>query len=362
MSELKIAKMIMKRRKERKMTQEDLANYLGVSKAAISKWETGQSYPDLALLPIIAAYFNLSVDELIGYEPQMDKNEIRSLYQRLCHDFTTQPFDEVITPCRDIVRRYYSCYPLLFQIGVLMINHSMLDPNQTQAINEWARSLFERVKVNSEDVDLAKQAQTFEALSYILLNQPLEALHLLEGCQKPMATGELLQAQAYQMMGEWEEAQKSTQIALYKGLMLMMEAFPMMLSLNDGAKFETVLQKLLEVVQTFELEGLNPYCLMPIYLLVAKKWMGLQEEERALDYLERYTKLATSIGSSFYLRASTFFSQLDQWYETFDLGKMAPRNEVIIKQSMIDAVVMEPLFMSLQTNERFIQLVKRLGE
>lgn len=238
----------------------------------------------------------------------------------------------------------------------------MLDPNQTQAINEWARSLFERVKVNSEDVDLAKQAQTFEALSYILLNQPLEALHLLEGCQKPMATGELLQAQAYQMMGEWEEAQKSTQIALYKGLMLMMEAFPMMLSLNDGAKFETVLQKLLEVVQTFELEGLNPYCLMPIYLLVAKKWMGLQEEERALDYLERYTKLATSIGSSFYLRASTFFSQLDQWYETFDLGKMAPRNEVIIKQSMIDAVVMEPLFMSLQTNERFIQLVKRLGE
>lgn len=243
-----------------------------------------------------------------------------------------------------------------------MINHSMLDPNQTQAINEWARSLFERVKVNSEDVDLAKQAQTFEALSYILLNQPLEALRLLEGCQKPMATGELLQAQAYQMMGEWEEAQKSTQIALYKGLMLMMEAFPMMLSLNDGAKFETVLQKLLEVVQTFELEGLNPYCLMPIYLLVAKKWMGLQEEERALDYLERYTKLATSIGSSFYLRASTFFSQLDQWYETFDLGKMAPRNEVIIKQSMIDAVVMEPLFMSLQTNERFIQLVKRLGE
>ena len=59
--------MIMKRRKERKMTQEDLANYLGVSKAAISKWETGQSYPDLALLPSIAAYFNLSVDELIGY-------------------------------------------------------------------------------------------------------------------------------------------------------------------------------------------------------------------------------------------------------------------------------------------------------
>lgn len=362
MSEIKIAKMITKRRKERKMTQEDLANYLGVSKAAISKWETGQSYPDLALLPIIASYFNMSVDELIGYEPQMDKNEIRSLYQRLCHDFTTQPFDEVITTCQDIVRRYYSCYPLLFQIGVLMINHSMLDPNQTQAINEWARSLFERVKVNSEDVDLAKQAQTLEALSHILLNQPMEALGLLEGCRKPSATGEILQAQAYQMIGELDEAQKSTQIALYKGLMSMMEAFPMMLSLNEGPKFEMTLQKMMEVIKTFDLEELNPYILMSNYLLVAKKFIVIKKEEQALDYLEAYTKLATSIGSSFYLRASTFFNQLDQWYETLDLGKMAPRNDLLIRQSIKEALVEEPMFMSLQENERFIQLVKQLGE
>ena len=73
MKEINIAKMIAKKRKEKKMTQDELAKYLGVSKAAISKWETGQSYPDITFLPILASYFNVSIDELIGYEPQMMK-------------------------------------------------------------------------------------------------------------------------------------------------------------------------------------------------------------------------------------------------------------------------------------------------
>lgn len=52
---------------------------MGVSKAAVSKWETGLSYPDITLLPVLAAYFNISIDELMGYEPQMGKEDIRKL-------------------------------------------------------------------------------------------------------------------------------------------------------------------------------------------------------------------------------------------------------------------------------------------
>ena len=104
MKEINIAKMITTKRKEKKITQDELAKYLGVSKAAISKWETGQSYPDITFLPILASYFNVSIDELIGYDPQMMKEEIKSLYQRLCHDFTTRPFNDVIEECQDIIR------------------------------------------------------------------------------------------------------------------------------------------------------------------------------------------------------------------------------------------------------------------
>ena len=50
MSGLRIGEKIKAKRRERDLTQEELANILGVSKAAVSKWETDESYPDITLL------------------------------------------------------------------------------------------------------------------------------------------------------------------------------------------------------------------------------------------------------------------------------------------------------------------------
>lgn len=55
-------------RKEKGMTQEALANELGVSNQAVSKWEANQSCPDIQLLPQIAELFNVTIDSLFGRE------------------------------------------------------------------------------------------------------------------------------------------------------------------------------------------------------------------------------------------------------------------------------------------------------
>ena len=58
---LKIAENISQRRKEKNIIQEELANFMMVTKASVSKWESGQSYPDILLLPKIAAFFNITI-------------------------------------------------------------------------------------------------------------------------------------------------------------------------------------------------------------------------------------------------------------------------------------------------------------
>lgn len=68
--EMNIGPIILEKRKEKKVTQQELANFIGVSKASVSKWETGQTYPDITLLPILAAYFDITIDALLTYEPQ----------------------------------------------------------------------------------------------------------------------------------------------------------------------------------------------------------------------------------------------------------------------------------------------------
>lgn len=69
---LKVGNKIKVKRTERDLTQEKLANMLGVTKAAVSKWETGEGYPDITMLPRIAGLFHITIDELLGYNP---KNE-----------------------------------------------------------------------------------------------------------------------------------------------------------------------------------------------------------------------------------------------------------------------------------------------
>lgn len=67
MPNLKIGENIKAKRRERDLTQEELANMLGVSKAAVSKWENSESYPDITLLPQIAQLFHITMDELFDY-------------------------------------------------------------------------------------------------------------------------------------------------------------------------------------------------------------------------------------------------------------------------------------------------------
>ena len=65
---MNFAETIVRSRKALGLTQEGLAQKLGVTNQAVSKWESGQSCPDLMLLPLLADLFGITIDELFGRE------------------------------------------------------------------------------------------------------------------------------------------------------------------------------------------------------------------------------------------------------------------------------------------------------
>ncbi len=63
---MEIGAVIKKYRTKKNITQEEMAKALSVTPQAVSRWETGQSYPDIAMIPEIVKYLDVSADELLG--------------------------------------------------------------------------------------------------------------------------------------------------------------------------------------------------------------------------------------------------------------------------------------------------------
>lgn len=73
---MKINETIRQRRIERNLTQEQVANYLGVTAPAVNKWEKGTSYPDITTLPALARILETDLNTLLSFKEELTEQEI----------------------------------------------------------------------------------------------------------------------------------------------------------------------------------------------------------------------------------------------------------------------------------------------
>ena len=109
--QLNIGTKIRELRRRDKRTQEALADALGVTSQAVSRWESGGSYPDMELIPSIAHYFDISIDELFGYDNERTKaiDTLVSMINEM--NFKNNGVDINIDECIAIARNAMIEYP-----------------------------------------------------------------------------------------------------------------------------------------------------------------------------------------------------------------------------------------------------------
>ena len=155
--ELHIGTTILTARRAKGLTQEALAELVGVSAAAVSKWETGASYPDITLLPPLARALGLTVDALLDFHPAPSNEELHQISERLRAVFDEQGFAAGQQESEAVLREYPSCGQLKIMVGGLYFHFlsSALsradDPEQTsETLIERCLSLFEQGEAQSE--------------------------------------------------------------------------------------------------------------------------------------------------------------------------------------------------------------------
>lgn len=96
-------------RRDNNVTQEKLAEFLGVTFQSISNWERGESYPDITLLPEIAGFFNVSIDNLLGMNKTLKEKKIHEyleIYNNLRYKNTSLTFKTFQQAIKDFPKDY----------------------------------------------------------------------------------------------------------------------------------------------------------------------------------------------------------------------------------------------------------------
>ena len=89
--QLNLGNKIRELRRRDGRTQDNLAEALGVTAQAVSRWESGGSYPDMEMIPAIANYFHISIDELFGYHDEREE-KIKTILENATKILTKQGF------------------------------------------------------------------------------------------------------------------------------------------------------------------------------------------------------------------------------------------------------------------------------
>lgn len=127
-------------RHKKDMTQEQVAEFLNTTSQSVSRWETGATYPDIEMLPLIATFYGVTVDYLLGVDNQRVADDIAE-YKRIHQEYQNKGD---LLSAYDITREYYAKYPsdpiIMFAIvedGYMKARNIIDDKNKkNQLLNE----------------------------------------------------------------------------------------------------------------------------------------------------------------------------------------------------------------------------------
>jgi len=360
--------ILIAKRRERGITQDELAAHVGVSKASVSKWENGNSYPDITHLPIIASYFDISIDQLMNYSPHLSEAEIKRIYTRLTENFATKPFDDVVAECETLVKKYYSCYPFVLYVAVLYINHVSMatdDERKTQMLKS-AIDLCKHTLQNCRELELLHEAEQYQAMCYLSMGDAEKVIELL--CDKNLlpkryGTGNgALISQAHQLLGNIDKANEVEQTELYQSLGVMFAGLLSYIRVNltniDVA--QVAFDRAVGLSEMFNMRRLNSNNAAILYALGAHMYQAAGKSDEAIEALEKYVDVCMHGFFPIIVRGDTFFSRIDGWLAKEMENAPIPRNETVVKESMLNDVLLDPAFDGLHGKPQFTNLIQKL--
>lgn len=344
---MRLGEVIRKYRKEKNMTQEEMANRLGVTAPAVNKWENGNSFPDITLLAPIARLLEISLDTLLSFREELTEEEITEIVCEADAMVKEKPYGEALEWAGKKLEQYPNCEQLIWQIAVIFDGRRMVQelPDRDK-YDDYLCSLYVRV-LDSKDETIRCNAAGSLFGFYMRKKQYDKAEECLGYFSKQNPERKRKQAQIYSETHRMREAYKAYEELLFSHYqMISATLYGMyMLALGDNnmEKAHMLVDKQAEMAKCFE---------MGKYYEVSARLEQATLEKDAETVITTMKEMFSCIGEIGSFCKSSLYEHLKfKEIKTEFLAEM--------KQNLLRCFCDEETYGFLKNDKRWQELVKR---
>ncbi|MCM1397925.1 MAG: helix-turn-helix domain-containing protein [Clostridium sp.] len=254
---MNIGEVIRENRKKINMTQEEMANRLGVTAPAVNKWENGNSMPDIMLLAPIARLLGITLDTLLSYREALTDEEIKAFIVEEDERFGYEEYDTVFAWVKETLEQYPNCEELILQMAAVLDAQRIIKeiPNE-DAYDGYIYDCYNRCLKSGNERTRQRAADALYGL-YLRKEQYDKAEDMLAYIPEQNPERKRKLAQLYERKGNIQEAYKTYEELLFAEYQMTSAVFHGMYMLalkdKDMEKAHIYVQKQEELARLFEM-------------------------------------------------------------------------------------------------------------
>ena len=339
---MKINEIIRTKRKEKNMTQEDLAQSLGISTPAVNKWEKGSTYPDITLLPALAKVLGTDLNTLLSFEEKLTDSDISEFSKELNRTFELNGYEEAFDLGMEKVHAHPEDGLLGYSVSAFLLSalQAIEIKNKDKYVKKIDRLINRLIKINDS---LTKPHLKAVVIGKYIENEKYdEAEKIINSLPDSSLSKEYLLGELYSCKGEHKKASEFLESKLLMNIFESQSILMKMIESNDDIE---IVEKYVDadnsVMEIFDLNH-NVFSQASLELSIRKK-----DVESCINLL---AELISSKDSIWQINKSIFFRHIND-------NTINSNNKIYIKTILNNLMTREDTEF-LRNDERFRDIVK----
>lgn len=342
---MNIGEVIRKYRKRKNMTQEEIANYLGVTAPAVNKWENGNSQPDIMLLAPIARLLNITLDTLFSFQEELTAEEINGFVYEIDAKLKEETYEEAFQWAKGKIEQYPNCEQLIWQMALILDAWRLAkEIPGSEKYEDYIHDCYIRT-LSSKDENIRNRAADSLFGFYSRKEQYEKAEEYLNYFSLQNPERKRKQAFIYSKTNRVNEAYKAYEELLFSGYNIMNMVFQNIYILamkdKDKEKAHMLVEKQSKLANVFEMGEYHEVS-YDLDLATAEK-----DVEATIETME---KILASVDKISDFMKSTL-------YEHMEFKKLDDRFITELHKNLLDNFRDEEAYSYMKKNKRWQELV-----